>query len=518
MYSLELDLYKEGYTQKQYSCVDIPIGAACGYYNYDNYYLYGSFIAGKFNWERNSVYQNMTFTEYSKEALNYLGLKMTGEKIRDKESFFAYIAENIRKGKPVLIKVKYKYLYYSFYYKNDVEGDRYHLLVINKWNDNTEVVTVLDSSALHGIGIIDNDCAVMFPYNIEKERVWQFWKESLDESLQTNIDAENIYRIERIGEDKTAFDVFSKIEEKYNSGENTLVDFIEKFNDFDDAYKKMFEFFYKKFVGCLEGMFISIRYFLKQQNQYIPRLDQIEEEYTKERKIILNKLGKFAVAGISLSENTRKALTEKVKSVDQTYMTEIFSIVKDEFKEEKSEFALPLDIKPFVNNKAFKIQEEDKADISGTGIYFNMDKQEVDIVFKSSKTKFESCIYDTHNNFDNISCGGQKLTFKKDNYNKIMILACSEYGSYTESIKLCCDDEEVEEVPISVSDFYQAPLYGEKTFCRGESYQIVDGKAMRLDFVSKIFIYPIYTSEKEFNEIILPNRKNIHIFAITLEK
>ncbi len=79
-----------------------------------------------------------------------------------------------------------------------------------------------------------------------------------------------------------------------------------------------------------------------------------------------------------------------------------------------------------------------------------------------------------------------------------------------------CGNAEVDRVKCDVSDFYADPIFNERTFVIGQTYQMIDGKIEKQKFSSKIFLYEIMLDCKEIDSIILPNRRNIHVFSIVL--
>ncbi len=120
-------------------------------------------------------------------------------------------------------------------------------------------------------------------------------------------------------------------------------------------------------------------------------------------------------------------------------------------------------------------------------------------------------------NKDNILCKNQLINIPAKKYNTIMFLGCSESGNFSEKLLLNFEDKTIEEIKLSLSDFYEEkPFYNEK-IARKVTWH---NKRINVTYTSKSNIYavsyPIQNFEKQLINIRLPDCMNMHLFAISL--
>lgn len=513
IYSLDLPLYKNGYTIQEFNCIDTPICAACSYYNNDNYFLIGFLLAIKYNWENNEFdisYRsaNEIMKEYT-DLLHMMGIQLHSEDVNNKEQLLTVIHEKIKNKNPVLLLTKYKHLYYSPYFMDD-EGDRYHLLVIDKYNSKTGIITVRDSAALNGINLLNDEISVLFPIAMKENDICEIWQNTKSEN-------DNIYFLEKINDGMGVENVLNTWKNVIKHGNNSFSYFAKKIINYKEVLSTEYSYFYKRFIGCISGIFKIIRYFCDKENfDFEEHFSILKKEYIERRCKFLNVLTKFAVSGIMPDTVKLNKMSDEIIELDKHYLNEILKKCSELFCRKEVYDYTPLNIEIKFNNKAFESNAGIEPNISGNGIYFVIPQAEIESRINKNKTFFKLGDFTNTVGYDNISCTGQSISIGSQHCKRLSILACSEYGSYEEELCLKKNGVEIEKIKFTVSDFYMNPIYNEEIFCSGQTFQHFAGGTKQLDFTSKIFEYRLYPKNEEFDEIVLPKRRNIHIFAITL--
>ncbi|HEX3027896.1 MAG TPA: BtrH N-terminal domain-containing protein [Clostridia bacterium] len=118
-------------------------------------------------------------------------------------------------------------------------------------------------------------------------------------------------------------------------------------------------------------------------------------------------------------------------------------------------------------------------------------------------------------NCDNISCNGQTIIFPENKYSEIKILGCCEWGSFSEKLIINFSDGSFDEKVIDLTDFYYStPLCGDKAVLK-----VHNSRRDNLSLREERYIYCQTikaASEAIIKSITLPNRPNMHIFAVNL--
>lgn len=523
IYSLDIDLYKDGFSHDWYNCKNIPIAGACGFYDYEYYYYYGFGITIHYNW--GEACENIDLNlkkriEYDcQEVLKKMGLQFQYKFTTSKEEFMNIILENIREQKPVLLNIKYRALFYNQYYRNR-EGFRQHILLIDKWNPNTEIFTVRDCSFFRGISNFEMNREMLFPLQLKEDMLWDIWKESLNQPETEEANKERILILEKIknGNSISENQLLSDLVYSCRNKENLFATYVRNFNTSKFDLVNEYEVFCKHFHSCIVGMFHIIDYWFKSKEiKPDEEFIRFQEEYLSNRKNIIDNLLKSALKKRKLTDEKIEKYVQKIVSQDEMLAEQIERVNATYFQNERKYERFNIAIQKYMNNKAFGLspQESNGADISGTGIYFIMNHDSISSIYQAEN---KNILNGTYGQYDNVSCKGQIIEFPADTYNYIEILAASEYGSYEEKVELIEHGQVVGEVPFYVSDFYGTPIYGEHIKYRGDTYQLVNNVIDQLDFNSRIFSYTFRTKDISIDSIKLPNRRNIHIFAISLLK
>lgn len=446
---------------------------------------------------------NRIYTETLKEtAEKYKKYCGVDYKIYDKESVknpFDLIKCEISKGMPLLIITDIYYCPWSeFYHK----GHNEHFLTVVEIDD--ECVFSIDSAPLEQNGVVKKE---------------EFLK-GLKSLITLKIDGAN----SEISDLKT---VLREIINETGS---------DMFNDL------------RYFADCIEGIdlkaetegFLDIwniplfsnilsiygsRYKIKEYIKYLQRFfdeDILKYLHAQFKEILLDwalikaLLCKIIVAkdGSLLSNFFEKIRAVAQKEEDAASAIHDYLNKKFELKEKTTEKPLQsknytfADIRKYFNNKGF---EGKNASLSRSGQYFlkkGLPKESIWNV-DGAKYKFPDL---ENSEYDNISCKGQKI-YCTGVYSRMMILYCSEWGSYIENIVVNYKGGLHEKLDFAASDWYKEPEFQETIAWSGEA----TSKSQKTSDICNIYTRSLEfnKSRKEIESITLPNCENIHIFAIT---
>lgn len=518
LYTLNTDIYVNGFTINELNCIQNPIAGACSAYNYDYYYYTGFICSIINNWGRkeNRYINFEQYLELHNKALDLLSIHLHSQRIETKEEFLTLIKESLLKRIPIILKVKYNAIFYSQYYKSQIEQD-YHVLLVDSYNTDTGIITVKDTSFFRGSSILKTDADILYPVALTEDMVFDMLTKTCADGVY-NPDELLIYTVEqdKNASTTTKIDLLEFAISSYKNEKNLFVSLLEKLEENQDRIVRDFEDINRFFSGSIEGMFKVLYLWLEEAkaDDVLEEFRKFGSDYITCRKRIMYYIYKKSMSGRTGQKDTTEDEIHKIESYDAKLMSYLKTF-KLTYLKEVEEDRIYVNLEQLYNNKALSSTAgaDTLADISGTGVYFyipefrNLIKNEGYRHFLDEAEETKS---------DNISCNGQSITIEKGIYKKLSILACAEYGSYKESIGLYLDEQEKSTLPFHVSDFYANPGFGERTFCFGEAYQKNGETVEKLNFLSRIFRYDIILNEKEINRIQLPVRKNIHIFAITL--
>jgi len=180
-----------------------------------------------------------------------------------------------------------------------------------------------------------------------------------------------------------------------------------------------------------------------------------------------------------------------------------------------------VDLSQYYNCKGFGYKEQhETADLTGLGHYFILEDG------KLPPHQIESGRYSFSFPrtgdvvFDHISCEGQIVDVLPGAYKVIRLLACAEFGDQYESLKLIYENNSELSIPIRVTAWESEPKFGETIVWKapvtqvlpsGMGYTWFDINAHHLFALE----FPI-ANQGLLNRIVLPNCRNIHLFAMAL--
>jgi len=527
--SLDIDLYKDGYDIDVMDCIDIPIAAIAGFYQNENYYYYSMLFSARSNWGKD-VFDDSGNTEpdyfaVRNKILNGIGLELNMHFAENKVQMLEIVKRHVLDNIPVMLITKYKSIFYYRYYMKQ-NGNRPHALIIDEWNSETSILRIRDSALMRDLNIMDLKADILFPLRLTDEMVANIWEASNNEfNEQHHIFSNSVYSMERrSGASDNSYDkIIEVLLSDCNFEDSVLARVISNFNNRIEYIKDNMPLVRRFQLGGLSAFFGGIERWLTVENCVdfdLRGYYRFKEEYLKFRNITLSKLHKYANTNRKLTDEEADRLTEKVKNYDRDLCVLIISFSK-KYKLYKSQMvcrSIMLKLDGYCNNEGFAMSDaaESTADLTGKGVFFIASNLPENGVFSVSNMKMNMVAKKSDGQLDNVSCTGQEIDVEEGMYGRIAFLGCSEYGSYCEKVKLCIGQDIVEEIEIKMSDFFESPLFGEETLWKGKAAERTDAGINILDFNGRIFLSETNLPKKAINRIILPHRKNIHLFAITL--
>ncbi len=177
--------------------------------------------------------------------------------------------------------------------------------------------------------------------------------------------------------------------------------------------------------------------------------------------------------------------------------------------------AVPIDLKPFFNNKGFHVSPYFHADLTGTGdalfLEFPPDKDER-WPAHHIPADLSSC---SSEQLDNITCQGQIIPVKGRG-EKLLLVGLSEFGVYPDKISVVADGREWECV-FCFSDWTFDPDAAERLIWEGKIYSDVNGELAYKGYNGRLFEKILCLPGcGEIQSVKLPVNPLIHIFAMSL--
>ena len=507
--ALDIDLYKNGFDYKNVDCIQSPIAAATGYFNHDNYFYYCFLhsIAGAY--ENYSQYDP---SDYSNKILCRMGLKL--KKIDcsccTPEDVISMAAEEILFGRPVIIVVKYNSLFYNTYYKN-MSFKLNHGLLVNEFNESNKTFCIKDHLYKD---ILDTYKNAFFPLHITFDMLTEIWEHSNNQfRSEAATCKDSIYSIYQNKEINLDTNKVISIALSMMSEKNDLINIIEKFDgakDFDNniVYNRL------RFYGCLEPIFHILYEQCINKSHDLARLQETKKKIEDIRSKVINALSKASRRCEKMDKERKADLCKMVAEGDKILLDLMQTLVVSECQKKLSNYYI--DITEHYNNQAFEdtLRDDSRADITGEGTHYIFKDVVVNQEWKKGDFSFNYSYLTAQP--DNISCNGQVICIPGINAQYISILGCSEFGSYNEKIVIEYSDGSKRLITADFSDFFQPPVFGERAYWTGDAAERRNGRTRYHSFNARLFAKRYRIEPGYVVKIHLPNKRNVHIFAMTL--
>ena len=274
----------------------------------------------------------------------------------------------------------------------------------------------------------------------------------------------------------------------------------------------------RTYVESMTPVFRMLRLHAGDDERLLEKIKTDEESIVSIKKMVINNFLKYSIKKRCPSEKQKENLLSAWKKSTDILHGLIAEL--SEFSNEHKYVYEHIDLSEMYNNQAFEevIRDDSKADITGEGTHYLMDECViVNGVWK--KSTFEFIYKYKAGENDNISCCGQEISLGRDiPAESISILGCAEYGSFNEKIELIYSDGTNYAVSADFSDFFQPAAFGETTFWSGIALDRKKGRTAVHNFNARIFAKRYVVPSGNIKALRLPERKNVHIFAVAAER
>jgi RimJ/RimL family protein N-acetyltransferase len=176
-----------------------------------------------------------------------------------------------------------------------------------------------------------------------------------------------------------------------------------------------------------------------------------------------------------------------------------------------------IDITRLMNNRAFSndLNNTNGAHLNDFNEFVLNKKIEAENCLTYKNIKFHVNIFDLSKENDNIACQNQEIFVTEDFYNYLLIVVMAQFGHQKSTITLVYEDGSSETQDFYINDWCERILNDEYIIyyalgCRylQQNISIIKGDSFIL--LKKISV----NFHKKLKKIILPNNKNINIFAL----
>lgn len=515
--SLEIDMYKDGFSVKSVDCVHGPIAAAAGYYSYE-YYFYYNFLHCIYS--QTSIVDELELSTYATKILKNMGLelkKIDCTNMSDNEAILN-ISKTITDGMPIVLITKYNALFYSMWYKN-YKFKMNHAIIVNEYLNDNGVFGIKESTLLRDYIDSYKNSDLFFPLHITDTMLIDIWVMA---NKQFYAEQSPFYKQFYALTDNTHASVNSntiltQAMKIFDHWHNTLIDIIERWNNellnCMDDYVGQFEYYRLRYCGSLKPIYHLLYSCCNEDTAKYQRVTEIEERQTEARRRVLNALQAAYVRKASLSEEKIEDFKTILINTDNE-MIQLIKSFAEGFADSERHYHY-IDVSNLYNNQAFDscISNASTASITHNGMYFIADQNLCcNEVWIQGNFRFLYSYKPAH--YDNVMCNGQIIICNVE-ASEISILACAEHGDFQVPIKLEFEDGKQMDIQADFSDFYQPPKYRERIFWSGVAARKNDGTVYQFAFSARLFSKSYKFEKNIIKKIELPVCKNIHIFAIT---
>ncbi len=519
--TLDIDLYKDGFSVDSVDCIHGPIAAAAGYYSYEFYFYYNFLHCILI---QASIKEKMQLHEYATNILDIMGLaleKINCTDISDEEAI-AYISKIILDGMPVVLLTKYNALFYSMWYKV-YSFSMNHAIIINEYLDDKKVFGIKETTLLRGIIDAYKNSDLLFSLHITDKMLYDIWMMSNKQFFRENSSFFKQFFVLKQGNHGAVNSqmILTQAVKLFNNWNNELINIIDDydkrdyFNKSDQDIYSLIENIRQRFCGSLKPIYDLLYSCFDKDLAKRQMISEAEQQQTEIRKGVISTLHTAILRGQVLSEKKKQGIKAMVTATDNK-MIDLIKSFAAEKTEQKMEYHY-IDISGIYNNQAFAscISDNSVAALTHNEIHYIFDNNICcNTVWNQGNYSF---IY-TYNagQADNIACEGQTIVVDNIEAAGISLLACAEYGDFKVSLNLEFKNGEKTDILTCFSDFYVPPKYGEKIFWTGVAARKQNGVTSKFPFSARLLAKTYKFEKNKVGKIKLPVCKNAHIFAITL--
>lgn len=511
---LDIGLFTDGFDYQYIDCIQGPIAAASSFYGISNYFNYCFLHSIRGNLEN---YLQIDVLSYANGILNQMGLKLNKIDCSgySPEETVSRIAREVLSNRPVVLIVKYNSLFYSMFYK-DYNFRTNHGIIVNGYIDYQNTFLIKESTLLRDVVDAYDNKDIYCPLRITSDMLKSIWEDSNSQFHRDNLSfKDSIYSIDFMGEksidtDKALSIAVSMLE----NHKNDLINIIDAFEGSRD-FNTYLVSHRMRFWGCLKPIFYVLLEQCEKKGLDRARVEGVKLELENIRDNVLNILNRASLRGAKISEDRKFELRSMLVEGDQKLIALIKSLVVTEDKRPGKDVCI--DIRQHYNDRGFEesITNDSVADLTGDGIHYIREN----MVVNEEWRRVGFCFHYAYSpgQCDHISCNGQEISIPEIDADGIDILGCAEFGNFSEEIEICYSDGSSQRITADFSDFYRPSVFNETLFWVGTAAQKKDGTTKDLQFNARLFAKQYAIKPGKIVKLILPIRKNIHIFAITLK-
>lgn len=307
---LNIDLYLDGYNYAQVNCVELPIAAACGSYNKNNYFYY-SFYYSLYNNYGNEVI-------HTDRILNNIGLKLVAHTVHKKDQLLNLIFEKIDLNIPIVFISKYSEL---FWCKSFVMAPLKHAFLINGYWKEENIIIVRDSFIVNKFsnkGIDDLiKASPMYEFSITEDMVSDIFEKNLE--IGEN---ESLYSVE-IFEEHFTFNMIDMIKDsieflKQNNDSLTfIINNLHKFKITSvESLRKKYYYGFEILFDILEKFFLNNSKFTCVKNNYL----NLKDRYIKYRGTCVQLICKQIIKNEEIKDEKKQEITNTLNDFKNKFI------------------------------------------------------------------------------------------------------------------------------------------------------------------------------------------------------
>lgn len=336
--SLDIGIYENGISVAEMNCIDLPIAAASGSYNGDNYFHYSFYYCMLMNWCSNI---NNDYIGFKNDILNKMGLRIKEYSINCSEELLLLIKNKIDEQVPVLIIPTYSSIFCCEGYMKE-EGHIPHGLIVSSYDTDRPVFIIREPFLLDYSN--HDEIVAKFIDGIDGVyKGYTFYKLQITESMLLDIwEKSSMYSSEFFRNR-----IFC-LEETYDKGKSitnnidVIRDIIQnyKFNSDNVLYllnnyeilKQEYEAQKNRriFVKSIESIFKFIRYTFNlsqsDSNERNMSFFKFQNNFIKYRTTMFNRLYIYSSKNIKLTSKERSDLEKEVIANEEDFIENLKSL------------------------------------------------------------------------------------------------------------------------------------------------------------------------------------------------
>ena len=321
--SLNIDCYENSYSPHYFNCFDIPVGAACGYYNYDNYYYYLFYHCINENWPNKEIHG----LDRTVDKLSKLGLTIKLNRADNADEFITLIKSKIDGQSLVIMPAVYIYLFYFPQYKNNPTT---HFFMVSGYDPQRSAIQIRDT--IRDFVLTPG----LYPWQMHESLLKEIWTSSNNffKEKGPSYLCDIFFNIEKTGE--SMIDSYNDLANdfliNYNPNHSDLASLVEHFPDLINSVKINNHgtslFLRRELCYTIEVMFDCFEKaldFHKKNTEKLNEFHIFKEQYINFRDKITTKIYAEALREKELGRDERENIMSDIFLMDK----KLFSFLRN---------------------------------------------------------------------------------------------------------------------------------------------------------------------------------------------